>query len=289
MNTLLKISFLLCFSVQMAFAQEPEYGIATRYSDQLQGTRTHSSALYDKDELTAAHKTLPFGTLVKVIRTDNNKSVIVRVNDRGPFVKGHVVDLSGRAAEQIGLDPEEEVKVKVLIAKANTKPSVKSKPKPKPEPEPVTEADRLLPVKKKKITPPPVKPKPKPKATPKPAQSKPAPKAQPARPAAPISAADDLSKDGLYKIQVMRQAGTGFGVQVASYNSYDNVLRHVGELQAKWFKNILVHSVNDPSGQGTYKIVLGPFPDRPTTEAYLKELKDNKAMGGFIVNLASLR
>ncbi len=285
MNTLLKISFLLCFSTTMAFAQ-PEYGIATRYSDQLQGTRTHSGASYDKDELTAAHKTLPFGTMVKVTRTDLSKSVIVRINDRGPFVKGHVVDISGRAAQQISLGVGEEAKVKVEVIKANTKP----------EPEPVTEADRPLPIIKKPKLGKVAKPKTeKPKLDKKviAAKAKPAPKLKKPTPqvvpAPPQSKPDDLSKDGLYKIQVMRHPGEGYGIQVASYNSYDNVLRHVGELQAKWFKNILVHSVNSDNGAGTYKIVLGPLPDRPTAESYLNGIKKDKQMDGFIVNLANMK
>ncbi len=126
MSTLLKISFLMLFGVltQTAFAQQPEYGLATQYSDKLQGTQTSSKELYDAGELTAAHRTLPFGTKVKVTNLDNNKSVVVRINDRGPFIKGYVIDLSGKAAAGIGIVEGKETKVKVVIAGNSKAPAV---------------------------------------------------------------------------------------------------------------------------------------------------------------------
>jgi len=129
MNTLLRIAFLLCFVLigYVAFAQQAEYGIGTRYSDQLQNTRTANGQNYDMNKLTAAHRTMPFGTSVKVTRMDNKKSVVVRINDRGPFVKGHVVDLSGRAAKELGIAEGEEVKVKVVAVKSGSAPQTVTK------------------------------------------------------------------------------------------------------------------------------------------------------------------
>jgi len=74
-----------------------EYGIASYYADKFQGRPTASGELYDRNQLTAAHKTLPFGTLCRVTNIANKKSVIVRINDRGPFVTGRIIDLSYRA------------------------------------------------------------------------------------------------------------------------------------------------------------------------------------------------
>ncbi len=122
MSTLLKISFLVLFGIltQSVFAQQAEYGLAMRYSDKLQETKTSSGELYDVAGLTAAHKTLPFDTKVKVTNLNNNKSVTVRINDRGPFVKGRVVDLSGKAAERIGIEEGKEAKVKVSVVGKKT-------------------------------------------------------------------------------------------------------------------------------------------------------------------------
>ena len=126
MNTLLKISFLILFGIltQTAFAQQPEYGWAVRYSDKLQGNPTSNGEPYEAADLTAAHKTLPFGTKVRVTNMDNRKSVVVRINDRGPFRKGYVVDLSGKAASSIGLAEGEQAKVKVAVASKREAPAV---------------------------------------------------------------------------------------------------------------------------------------------------------------------
>jgi peptidoglycan lytic transglycosylase len=78
-----------------------EVGYASWYGDPYHGRRAANGEIYDKNQLTAAHLTLPFGTQVKVTDLENNRSVEVRINDRGPFVKGRIVDLSLAAARQI--------------------------------------------------------------------------------------------------------------------------------------------------------------------------------------------
>lgn len=79
-------------------------GKATYYSDKLDGNTTASGEKYDKGKLTAAHRTLPFGTKVKVTNLANGKSVVVTINDRGPFgKKERIIDLSRAAAEKIGM------------------------------------------------------------------------------------------------------------------------------------------------------------------------------------------
>jgi rare lipoprotein A len=77
-------------------------GVASRYADRFQGRRTANGERYDQRSYTAAHKTLPFGTYLKVTNKRNKRSVIVRINDRGPHVKGRVLDLSTVAARAIG-------------------------------------------------------------------------------------------------------------------------------------------------------------------------------------------
>ena len=78
-----------------------ESGIASYYAAKFHSKKTASGELYDKSKMTAAHKKLPFGTIVKVTNKKNRKSVIVKINDRGPFVKGRIVDLSGSAFSSI--------------------------------------------------------------------------------------------------------------------------------------------------------------------------------------------
>ena len=80
------------------FRQE---GLASWYGDPFHGKKTASGETYDMHARTAAHKTLPMGTFVLVKNRDNNKETVVRVNDRGPFVRGRIIDLSYRAAREI--------------------------------------------------------------------------------------------------------------------------------------------------------------------------------------------
>lgn len=80
-----------------------ERGQASYYADKFQGRSTASGEKYDKRKLTGAHRTLPFGTVVRVTNTSNGRSVEVRINDRGPFKAGRVVDVSRAAAEKLDM------------------------------------------------------------------------------------------------------------------------------------------------------------------------------------------
>jgi rare lipoprotein A len=80
-----------------------ETGEASHYADKFHGRRTASGERYSHRELTAAHRTLPFGTLVRVTNLDNGRSTVVRVNDRGPWKRGRIIDLSRAAARKLDM------------------------------------------------------------------------------------------------------------------------------------------------------------------------------------------
>ena len=80
-----------------------ETGKASYYADKFEGRKTASGTIFHQNALTAAHRTLPFGTKVKVTNIANGKSVKVTVTDRGPFAEGRVIDLSRKAARKIGM------------------------------------------------------------------------------------------------------------------------------------------------------------------------------------------
>ncbi|WP_392339794.1 septal ring lytic transglycosylase RlpA family protein [Moritella marina] len=90
-------------------------GEASWYGSKYHGKRTASGETYNMRAYTAAHKTLPFGTVVRVTNTVNNKSVDVKINDRGPFVRGRIIDLSQKAFEQIGSTNKGVVPVRIDI------------------------------------------------------------------------------------------------------------------------------------------------------------------------------
>ena len=90
-------------------------GIASYYADKFHGRKTANGERFDQSALTAAHKTLPLGTKVRVTRVKTGESVVVRINDRGPFVKGRVIDLSRRAARELGMIKKGLTKVRVEV------------------------------------------------------------------------------------------------------------------------------------------------------------------------------
>jgi len=98
-------------------------GYASWYGGKFHGRLTASGEVFDTNELTAAHRTLPFGSVVRVTNRHNEKQVIVRINDRGPFVEGRVIDLSRAAADILGITAAgiAPVSIEVLHLQSETK------------------------------------------------------------------------------------------------------------------------------------------------------------------------
>lgn len=90
-----------------------ETGLASFYAESYNGRKTANGEIFHSSALTAAHKTLPFGTKVKVTNLKNGKSVKVRINDRGPFISGRIIDLTKAAAKKIDMINDGVVKVKI--------------------------------------------------------------------------------------------------------------------------------------------------------------------------------
>src|SRR5258708_35293001 len=95
-----------------------ETGIASWYGNPYHGRRTASGEIYDMEQLTAAHPTLPFQTVIEVTNLDNGKRVTVRITDRGPFAKGRILDLSHAAARAIEMLGPGTARVRLKVIKA---------------------------------------------------------------------------------------------------------------------------------------------------------------------------
>lgn len=95
-----------------------ETGVASWYGDPFHGRRAANGTIYDQEAFTAAHKTLPLGTEVRVTNLENGRSALLRVTDRGPFVEGRIIDVSRRAARRLGFldDGLAEVRVRALTS-----------------------------------------------------------------------------------------------------------------------------------------------------------------------------
>jgi len=99
-------------SVAAGWTQE---GIASWYGSKFHDGPTASGETYDMYSMTAAHRDLPFDSLVKVTRLDNNDSVVVRINNRGPFIEGRIIDLSKKAAQELGMKGQGLARVKIKV------------------------------------------------------------------------------------------------------------------------------------------------------------------------------
>ena len=97
--------------------QTAEEGVANFYSDKFQGKKTASGAVYDKNKLTASHKTLPYGTKIRVTNLENGKSVVVTVNDRMKPGNPVVIDVTRRAAQDLGFTKVGKARVKLEVEK----------------------------------------------------------------------------------------------------------------------------------------------------------------------------
>ena len=111
-------SSLFTLHSSFLYAQDVQRGKATFYSKRATGSRTANGERLHHDSLTCAHRTYPFGTMLRVYNPANGRSVTVRVTDRGPFVRGRIIDLSWRAAKE--LDIISQGVAMVIVQKANT-------------------------------------------------------------------------------------------------------------------------------------------------------------------------
>ena len=117
MKTRISAVLFCCLATMIPPVFAAEKGIASYYADSLHGNPTASGEPYDRDAMTAAHRTLDFGTRVKVTHLGNGKHVIVRINDRGPHTDDRLIDLSGAAAEKLGLLDSGTAEVSVEVVR----------------------------------------------------------------------------------------------------------------------------------------------------------------------------
>jgi len=304
---ILSTVFACCLAVSLS-AQE--IGKASYYANEFDGGRTYFGETYDKDQYTAAHKVHPQGTRLKVTRIDNGQSVIVRVNDRGPYISGRIIELSYAAAREIGMLDEgvADVRVEVVSKGTNTQPAANNQQTANNTNErgvrgrSGTTSDQTT-----QANPPATRARGGTTNTPPPTQQQPATQRSPAnqppvttpatQPNTGIAIENRPESEriqrgyepyGLFDIKVMNVQKAGFGVQVATFSSYENTMKKVTELQGMWFDDILV-SMEKAGGNKRYKVILGPFTDREKATNYLSSLRKNKkGVDGFVVDLNAI-
>lgn len=293
LQVLLLPVFVFLFS-SVLIAQE--FGIASVYQDKFHGKTTAYGRTYNRNELVAAHKKHLPGTFLKVTRLDNKKTVTVEVIDRGPFVKGRIIDLSSRAAKELGMLEDGVANVKLEVVQRG-KPVIETIPEESPSP-----PERVIPrtfeedsqgristeskdatagttTEEKKAatsstpsTTPPKKEELAPKGEEAPAEKN----------AGEVMVGTSFTFYDLYKLEVSKAAEANFAVQVAYLSNFESLLRQVGELQAKRQNDIFFFAEKDGNGAFGYKVILGPS----ETEVQAKKIHDDlsrKGIRGFVV------
>ncbi|MFN0016137.1 MAG: septal ring lytic transglycosylase RlpA family protein, partial [Saprospiraceae bacterium] len=228
-----------------------------------------------------------FGTNLKVTRLDTKKSVIVRVNDRGPFMDGYVVDLSRTAAEKIGLIREGVTKVKIEVvnesAPANVKPLTYSAPtKTLPAHlEPVSYSSTSRVSSASDATTQLVKPV---RQNPSGSAVVPATystvQGPQALPASPGKATAQVSE--LYQIELKPVQSRGFGLQMAVLTDSENLFQQIEKLQKIWPGKVIVNH-EESALSAKYKLILGPFASKKEAEAQQKKAAGKGYKKTFVV------
>jgi len=274
LHRLILLGLLSATGIDILIGQE--IGFAINYKESDASRVTSSSELYNPSKLTAAHNTLPFGTMVNVTRLDNGMTVVVKINDRGPFIPNRILALSKAAATSIGLKKYEKVNVQLTIVpkKESSEPlAEKLEKKPdipfyqpgstKTETKETEEIPlRLTPVENTKT------------------QQNLVPEKNIVLPPA-----SESLKPGLYQIQLHRLPEKGFAIQVGSFQNISVLWNEVSKLHNAWFKQIMIQSKQSEKGLILYKLLLGPFSTKEKANSYKENLKEKYGIGGFIVTL----
>ncbi len=275
------------YAAANAQSTREEFGKCGYYADALQGRKTASGEKYDKNLLTCAHKSLPFGTQLKVTRLDNGKSVIVRVNDRGPFIDGYVTDLSRKAAANIGLLRDGVTKVKIEIletAPTAVKPAeYASKTLPAnletaattttPKATSVAAAKVQL-VKGQKTAPAATSVAPATYSTTSNALAAPAVSSDKAAPAVAVSE--------IYQVELKPVKGQGFGLQLAVLTTTENLFQQIEKIQSTWPGKVVVNH-EEAGNAAIFKLIIGPYATRKEATAQQRKAAGKGFKQTFVV------
>ena len=275
---------LICMSF-VATAQSNS-GYAYFIGDEFHGLKMANTEAYDKNSLVAGHRSLPYGTKVKVTNVSTSKSVIVTIKDRGPFIKGGIIELSHKAGKAIGIPYSKTTKTPVRIevvgagetvveteeepVARNTTPSTYDNTKKGGEVKPKATPKTTVKTTKPKT---PVKAKAKPAAKPKAAKAKTSSK----------TATATKTNTGVYKVEVQSVQKAGYGVQIGVFNDINATLYKVKQLTNKGFTGIYYAKYGDG-----YKIILKNYDSYDKATSYKKALKAKYGISGFVVEFSAL-
>jgi len=251
-----------------------ETGIASWYGTKFHGRRTANGELYDMNALTAAHRTLPMPSYVRVTNLENGRSLIVRVNDRGPFARGRIIDMSRRGSQLLGFQKQGTARVRVQIL-ADRSRAMKARLKNRAElakvGSPIT-VDRLpKPRVQSQSLPPSAPTSPAPAGTlPAPAAAAPAePESQVIAAPEPVTQVESFEPSGVVE---QRPVGTTqIYIQTGAFGRYDNANKVRAKLTPLGPVKLSQVLVN---GRDLYRVRLGPLTSVAAADRLLGAVAD---------------
>lgn len=273
-------------------AQASETGLGTYYADKYHGRPTASGELYDKFKFTAAHKTLPFGTMVRVTRLDNNRSVVVKVNDRGPFSPGRVIDVSRTAAEQLDLIRTGETRVRVEIVQGGTAgqtsggattsaPATSSMPQPTTNFDPSNRDLSGLPL--RNFGGQEVSSNGQTAGTPTTGVTQ----AESAQPGSKAMNGASQYTPAFFQYVAFKRDVDGFAIQVGAFFNFYRLMEAMDQLSAKGIQNTILHS-SLKDGEPIFRILIGPYANREEAKTVLRTLT-SQGVEGIVVKTSDLK
>jgi len=232
-----KICFILLVftAIELNAQLNQTKGYASYYANKFEGKTTASGEIYRHENLTAAHRSLPFGTLVKVTNLSNNKSVVVRINDRGPFTEDRLIDLSKSAADSLGFLEQGLAEVEISIFNVDNE-SVKTNPN----------SGQTLEKKNTSET----------------------------KSSSPSANLVPSISTSFFRLSSQKYTPTGFGVQVGSYQESLNLLERVSVIEQTLKKNVTIQVITN-NGNRVYRLIIGPFETRAQAEYFKDSIKDS--------------
>ncbi len=244
MNIIKTVGFLTLLLSVIYLQAQTTSGIASYYAPGLHGHKTSTGERYNHKAMTCANKDYPVGTLLKVTRADDGRSVVVRVNDCGPHRAGRIIDLSGAAALQMGLIRDGITQVNLEVVKLGSGRLACGGKYQAVVPKGPASYDAVEQPKEEGLVP---------------------------------KAAQPIEAQGTYRAEALQAIESGYGVQVGSYRVYSNATAVAADLQAKGYSKVLIRLQGN-----VHQVVLGPFETRENADTYRINLRKNYNMKGFV-------
>jgi len=236
-------SFVLyfLFSLSSVAYTQTQIGKGSFYDDKFEGRQTANGEIYKHSLPTAAHRKLAFGTKVKVTNLQNYKTAIVTINDRGPFIKGRIIDLSRSVAQSLDMPNNSIIEVKIEVLKDQN----------------VTIA--LSPISPSTLQTTAIKPSSNKEVTSTDLQMK---------------SENDHEVNEFYEMNINEITPDFFGLQIASFQDTDNLLRMANRLKVTYNTEVLVQ-IKTVSGLKIYTIILGQYNNRQAAEEFQDKIVSN--------------